>query len=321
LLGVLIIGCGKIAGGFDFARTSPTELPLTHAGAYSRDGRFELAGCVEPDDERRTEFMSRWGIRKGFRTIEETKTSGTKFDVISICSPTNSHAGDLAAAAALRPKLIFCEKPVTGSAGQTAVAVRRCKEGGVLLAVNYTRRWDPAIADLRQGIHEGRWGELRSIVACYNKGLLNNGSHLLDLLLLLFGSLGVKAVGTPVEDYSPQDPTVPIWLESSTGVPILVACGNAADFAFFEMQLVFSLAVLTMEESGLAWRTRQPVESTMFGGYRVLGAGTRSAGGYTQAMRNAVGNIFDAISNGAPLASTGESALAAQRLCEEIRQP
>jgi predicted dehydrogenase len=320
MLRTLIVGCGNIAGRFDSARPADAP-PLTHAGAYVQDGRFDIDACIEPSEERREAFMQRWGVARGFRSMEDAARAPGRFDVISICSPTDSHAGDLAAAVALRPKLIFCEKPVTGSAGQTAAAVRRCKEAGVLLAVNYTRRWDPAIADLRQGIREGRWGELRTIVACYSKGLLNNGSHLLDLLLLLFGPLGVKAVGAPVEDYSPQDPTVPVWLESSPGVPILVACGNAADFAFFEMQLVFSRAVITMEESGLAWRTRQPIESTMFGGYRVLDAGTRSAGGYTQAMRNAVGNIFDAISSGVPLASTGESALAAQRLCEEIKQP
>jgi hypothetical protein len=57
VLRVLIVGCGKIAGLFDAGREYVKELPLSHAGAYTRDGRFVLAGCVEPDDAQRQAFM------------------------------------------------------------------------------------------------------------------------------------------------------------------------------------------------------------------------------------------------------------------------
>ena len=101
-LRVLIVGCGNIAGGFDLGRPSG-YLPYTHAGAYSRDGRFELLACVEPDDKRRSEFMAAWGVPAGFRSIEEALGSGNQFDVISICSPTDCHAHDLEMALRLKP--------------------------------------------------------------------------------------------------------------------------------------------------------------------------------------------------------------------------
>src|SRR5947207_11364349 len=153
-LRVLIVGCGKIAGGFDSARESPGELPLTHAGAYARDGRFQLTGCVDPDDERRRAFMRYWDIAVGFRSIDEVTLSHQQFDVISICSPTECHAHDLQVSLRLRPKLIFCEKPVTTSAVQTESLVKQCSESNLPLAVNYTRRWDPAVSDLRDAIQE-----------------------------------------------------------------------------------------------------------------------------------------------------------------------
>jgi len=314
----LVVGCGNIAGRFDAGRLG--DWPRTHAGAYTRDGRFALAACVEPDDARRAEFMQSWKVAAGFRSMEEAARDKGRFDVISICSPTASHAHDLRAALGLQPKLIFCEKPATASAAETALLVAACREARVGLAVNYTRRWDPAVADLKQSMEEGRWGALRSVVGYYNKGLMNNGSHMLDLLHLLLGPLRVVHVGKPVEDSFADDPTLPAWLETADGLPVQIACAHAADFAFFELQLVFAGAVIAMEEGGLYWRERAAADSAEFAGYRVPGEGVRRPGGYAQAMQRSVDNIFGAIRRRDPLASTGESALAAQELCEEIRQ-
>lgn len=319
-LRALIVGCGRIAGGFDSARSNSGEFPVTHVGGYMQDSRFEITGCVEPDDSRRLAFMNRWKIPADYRSIEDVRTAGTQFDVVSICSPTQSHARDLEVALQLAPRLVFCEKPVTESAARTEQAVAACGKSGVRLAVNYTRRWDPSIAELRQAMQQGRFGALRSVVAYYNKGLMNNGSHMLDLLQWLLGPLRVVEVGRPVDDHTPVDPSVPAWLEAADGLPVLLACGHAADYALFELQLVFANGLVTMEEGGLYWRERKVVVSETFSGYRVLDKGRRSAGGYLRAMSNAVDNIFAAITHGRPLASTGETALTTQRLCEEIRR-
>jgi predicted dehydrogenase len=147
---------------------------------------------------------------------------------------------------------------------------------------------------------------------------MNNGSHMLDLLHLLLGPLRVVHVGKPVEDFFADDPTLPAWLETANGLPVQLACGHAADFAFFELQLLFARAVITMEEGGLFWRERSATDSTEFAGYRIPGEGERRPGGYAQAMQRSVDNIFGALRRREPLASTGETALAVQRLCEEI---
>lgn len=318
-LRVLIVGCGNIAGGFDLGR-APDYLPYTHAGAYIRDGRFTLAACVEPDDHRRREFMAAWGVPVGLRSIDELVDSAYRFDVVSICSPTACHAHDLETALRLEPRLLFCEKPVTTSLAETERFVDACRKGNIPLAVNYTRRWDPAIAKLQAAINAGLWGQLRSVIGLYNKGILNNGSHLLDLLLLLVGSMDIVSVGKPVLDYLPNDPTIPVWLEGNQGVPVHLVCAHAEDYAVFELQLIFSRGVLSMEEGGMSWRERGVTDSDTFKGYRKLEEGVHRAGEYPHAMLKAVGNIYRAVNQGEPLASTGDSALAAQRLCEQVVQ-
>lgn len=318
-LTVLVVGCGNIAGGFDQNRDG-THFPYTHAGAYSRDKRFSLEACVEPDDQRRIKFMDSWNVTNGFRTFDEIHKAGYKFDVISICSPSGCHAYDLDVALRLKPKLIFCEKPVTTSLKETERLIEKCRINNVLLSVNYSRRFDPDVSILKSDIESGRWGELRSVVGCYNKGLLNNGSHMIDLLNLLIGNMKIVHVGKPVIDFFQNDPAVPIWLEGADGVPIHIACAHANDYSIFELQFIFSNGLLRMEDGGLFWHERLIEDSEIFKGYRVLNEGVRRAGKYPSAMMQSLENIHQAITKGAPLLSSGESALLTQEICEKIVQ-
>lgn len=318
-LQVLMVGCGNIAGKLDEGRELG-ELPYTHAGAYLRDGKFYISACVEPDDLRREEFMAAWGVATGFRSIDEAFESGRHFDVISICSPTKNHARDLEMALSFNPKLIFCEKPIAASLQDAERIVAQCHKANVQLAVNYTRRWDPDILKLKKSIEEGIWGELRSVVGIYNKGVLNNGSHMFDLLHFLLGKIQIVKTGKPIYDFFEDDPTIPLWLEGEDSLPIHIHCGHAKDFAIFELQFLFSRGMLVMENGGMSWCERHVVDSDQFKGYRMLDAGVRRYGGYARAMLDAVGNIYRAIEEGDALSSTGESALLTQRTSERVRQ-
>jgi predicted dehydrogenase len=316
-LKVLIIGCGNIAGGFD-ADTNKDTLPCTHAGAFSRDERFTLVACVDPDNITRSRFMERWNIPQGFCNLDESINADLSIDIISICSPTTFHKSNLLDALKFKPKLIFCEKPVSESSRDTQLLTDACEAAGVLLAVNYTRRWDPDIVNLKQALLDGKYGKLRSVAGFYNKGILNNGSHLIDLLHYLLGDLQVIAVADAVIDLDARDPTVPALLKSATGTPIHLTIGHADDYSFFELQFVFSTGLLLMRDGGLSWASRYPILSERFPGYRTLGQEHSDQGGYPKAMMAAVDNIFHALSSGASLASTGDSALIAQTTCEEI---
>jgi len=316
-LRVLIVGCGNIAGRFDESR-SQEDFPYTHAGAYRRNGCFEITACVEPDGARRSEFMQAWSVATGFESIEDAVVAGKRFDVISICTPTIRHAQDLNMAIQMRPKLIFCEKPISNSVAESERLVNACENDKISIAINYSRRWDSEVAQLREAIGDNRWGALRSIIGVYNKGILNNGSHMIDLISQLAGPLNVHAVGKPVYDHFSNDPTVPVWLEGKDGIPIHLVCANSKDYSMFEMQLIFSKKVISMEEGGLVWRERDVVDSDVFKGYRKLDRGNWKPGGYEKTMLNAIDNIYKSVVDGLPLNSNGTTGLDTERLCENI---
>lgn len=317
-LRTLVIGCGNIAGGFDAGR-SPDTLPYSHAGALTRSAGFDLAACVEPDTARREAFMAHWHVAAGYASMSEIGAD-ERFDVISVCSPTALHSEHIANALHLKPRLLFCEKPVAPSLEDAEALVSRCEESGVLLAINYTRRWAPDVVRLRDEIAAGQWGAVRSVCGTYNKGILNNGGHLIDLLHFLFGTeLELISAGAPTWDFWKDDPTVPAMLTMKDGTPVHLVTANAGDYALFEMQIITSFGVVTMTDGGTGWQLRKVVDSPHFKGYRSLDPIEQRAGEYAFAMTNAFANIEAALTYGTALASTGRSALEAQRLCEKIK--
>lgn len=317
-LRVLIVGCGNMAGGFDANRPAGA-LPLTHAGAFAHHGGFNLLACVDPNEGRRTQFAARWNVPRCAASIADLGALSGEFDVISICSPTALHPEHLESALALNPRLIFCEKPVTPTLAETEAWVQACEARGVLLAINHTRRWAPDVRRLAGELADGSWNKVRAVAGIYNKGILNNGGHMIDLLHLLLGPLELMHAGQPSWDFWEHDPSVPAMLRAGE-VPITLNLGHAGDYAHFELQLITENGIVTMEDGGMNWRIRRAVASPHFKGYRALDEGARIAGEYPQAMLAAAANLHAALTDGEMLASDGRSALAAQRICEQIRQ-
>ncbi len=311
----LMIGCGNIAGGFDIGKIG---LPYTHAGAYKYHDKFDITACLDPDMEKLKQFSTNWEVKHAFLNIEEVKTSELDFDVVSICSPTSSHHTNVCEALKLKPKLIFCEKPLANTYDQAVDIKNMCEQAGVLLAVNHTRRWDPKVIELRNKIAKGELGKVRSVVGYYNKGVLNNGSHMVDLLLNLFGSLNVVTAIRAVNDYFKDDLTVSALLDTKSGLPVHLVGAHASDYAFFELEVIGSKQCVTMRDGGLNWSSRKVLENMSFKGHKSLKKDKYSKGKYLEAMIGAVENIYNAITKGEKLLCTGEEACLAQKVCHDL---
>jgi len=316
---VLIVGCGNIAGGFDTMREKK-QPPQTHAGAFSMDKRFNITACVEPDNAKRAEFATHWSIPSHYPTLEAALNAVQDIDIVSLCSPTQLHAQHLSTALMLKPALIFCEKPITPSYQESYNAVAACKAAGVALCINHNRRWDPKIHELKHALADKKYGELRSVIGYYNKGILNNGSHLIDTLQLLLGDLQIVAATTPIHDYHSHDPSISALLTSAQGTPVHLVTGHAQDYSLFQLQFIFSNRMITMETGGQSWFTQEVIDNPMFSGYKSLDEGHRHQGQYAYTTCNALDNMYQHLTTGTALLSTGETALAAQRICEHIHR-
>jgi len=316
---VLIIGCGNIAGGYDNAQPD-INLSLGHAKAFINHGGFDLATCVEPDAHKRVTFQKRWQVTHGYESMQSVLANNLAFDVISICSPTQYHDKDIKSAITLQTQLIFCEKPITPNVEDSLKSIKSCQAAGIKLAVNYSRRWSSRVDSFRQELINESWGKVRSVTGIYNKGILNNGSHMIDLLQCLLGPLQVKSVGKAVYDHWSDDPSIDCVLRTQRGAPVHINVADARDYSIFELQIVTEKGVISIEDGGSTWRLRKAQPSTDLAGYQFLNQGETIHQLQSDAMTNAVANIWDALMHNKPLMSDGSNALQAQLVCEQIKQ-
>lgn len=319
-LSCLIIGCGNIAGGFDSDGKSG-QFPLTHAGAYKQHGGFNFVACVDPNPEVRNVFMRHWHVKEGHESMDALRQHISTIDVVSVCSPTPFHLSDVRAALGLRPRVIFCEKPLASNPEDAEALVAECERASVPLIVNYNRRWDPSVIQLKQELESSAWGHVRSVSGVYTRGVSNNGSHMVDLLHLLLGPIRLTGVGMPIFDGFECDPSVPLFLQSESGVPVVISCGHACDYSLFELQIVTEFAVITMEDGGMEWRLRRARDSSIFRNYRSLDSGLeRVAGSLRVAMLAAVDEVWRVARGEHVKSSTGENALASIRICFQAKK-
>jgi myo-inositol 2-dehydrogenase/D-chiro-inositol 1-dehydrogenase len=80
-----------------------------------------------------------------------------EIDAVAICSPTDTHA-DLIVAAAEAGKHIFCEKPISLSLKEIDRSLGAVESAGVKLQVGFNRRFDSNFLRVRQAVVSGEIG-------------------------------------------------------------------------------------------------------------------------------------------------------------------
>ena len=126
-------------------------------------------------------------------------------------------------------------------------------ENNIKILLNFSRRFDKSIRGLKKDIDNRKYGELRAVSGIYNKGLINNGSHLIDCLLFLFDDIKIEWVGRPKTDYHRDDPSLPLTLSCKKNVPISILNADSNDYSIFELDLIFSKKRIRITEGGMNW--------------------------------------------------------------------
>lgn len=128
-------------------------------------------------------------------------------DAVILCTPHALHTGQVLACAAAK-KHVFCEKPLALTRADAERSVSACNEAGVILGIGHERRYEPAIAEVRQLLREGVLGTVMHVEANFSHDKLANvpagdwrtspkdapaagmtamGIHLSDLFVALIG--------------------------------------------------------------------------------------------------------------------------------------
>jgi predicted dehydrogenase len=184
-LTVALIGAGRIAGGYDTGKVPGDQGIYTHAGAYTKDGRFRLKMICDTDLSRAEAFRGQWSVEAATSDLHEVYHG--HHDIVSVCTPDASHFEIISELVGGRAaKTIFAEKPLALTQDEIMEINRTAQENKVNVVVNFQRRFDPAHARLKDLIQAGP-ERLLAVNAYYMKGLEHNGVTLVDTVTYLCG--------------------------------------------------------------------------------------------------------------------------------------
>ena len=169
------IGCGGIA--------------RAHADGYKalRNARIELvAGAdIAPDSPGAQRMAAEYGVK--LYAYYREMLDKEQLDIISVCTWPRTHCESTVAAAEHGAKGILCEKPMAISLPEADRMIAACEQSGTTLAIGHAHRFSPQAVKARELVRKGEIGKLTLIWGHCPLDLMNNGTHVIDLINFLNG--------------------------------------------------------------------------------------------------------------------------------------
>lgn len=303
-----IAGCGLI--GSEFSDTSVLPGTWSHAEAYKNCPDIELVSVNDTAPDKLERCMKRWNVDRGYLDFSEMLEQENP-EIISICTPDKTHSDLIGKALFHRSiKAIFAEKPLALDHREAENLVSIAQERGVILAVNYSRRYAPGFLHLKERMSSGMLGKIQAVTGYYTRGVLHNGSHWFDLANFLLGPAGKIDAFDRLGERT-DDPTLDVFIEFENGASGFLKACDASSFAIFEMDIIGSKGRIRIVDSGFVIEHYRLEDSPFGAGYRTLVPSGKSEGGLGDALPNAVINLVRCLKEGSEPLSSGVSALSA----------
>ena len=260
---VLIVGAGNIGALYD---SPDSQSCLTHSHAFFKHEGFNLLGFVDSNTDRAEKAAERWR-RKAYKTVKEAFLQ-EKVDIVSVAVPVSNHYKILKELSSYPVKLVFTEKPLTKTLeeGKEIVDIYNKKE--IPAAMNYIRRFAPEFEEIKKNIELNIYGDYLTGTAYYGKGIINNGSHIIDLLN--FFNFHIKKI-IPIDtvaDFSKEDRTVSAVLVFRNNRKFFLEAVDCRNYEIFEMDLLFEKKRVKIIDTGFKIEEYDIAENELFKGYR-----------------------------------------------------
>ena len=179
-----IVGCGGIAH--------------FHGNNYNRFDEFEIVSVADINQESVDQYAEEFSV-SGKYTNYLNMFEEEDLDVVSVCTWQGTHAEITIAAAGSGVKGILCEKPMAINLGEAESMIDACDHNGVKLVVGHQRRFEAIYTEAQKLIADGIVGQPITVTRRVGSGLLNWGTHVIDLTRQILGDPETKWVIGQVE--------------------------------------------------------------------------------------------------------------------------
>ena len=256
-----IVGCGRIAGGYDVPHDDQIR---THAKAYLRNPDCQLVGVCDSDFNSARRFSEIWGADQVFTNVEDLLEK-CKPDILSVCTPNEMHEPYFLKACKAGVPIVWMEKPAASSLMEVERMINLAKTTDTKVWVNYFRRYEKGFLNLSSALTS--LGALQNVRAIYTKGLRNNRSHMLDLIDWFFGPIRNVGAVTPLHD--PNFPSASLTIEADRASIELIAL-EYEQFEIFELDIIGINGRITVVDGGQEIKYYQKGSARLYDEYSNL---------------------------------------------------
>jgi predicted dehydrogenase len=323
-LRTVVVGFGKIAAGYADDPVMARYYPFaTHAQVLAAHPAFSWEAVVDISDKALALARERWRIPYVAKSVPELSLQYLP-EVAVIATPPQFRSAIIEQLPSLRAVLV--EKPISLTLIEGQKFLDACHRLNVLVQVNLLRRADEGCRELAAGRLSELVGQPQAVFGVYGNGLLNNGTHMVDLVRMLLGEVEGVQVVSGFEPYPagpvPGDVHVPFSLRLSGGPVVMMQPlrfehyrENALDIWGEKARLL-----IVQEGLGLFLYPRRP-NRAMQGEREIAPDQPRMIESTVgRALYKIYDNLAAAVHNGASLWSPGESALRTEQVIEAVRE-
>lgn len=262
----VVIGLGQIGQGYDYDCRDDAFI-LTHATGFTYHDGYELIAGVDPDNVQRERFEKKFN-RPAYMDVQ-AMTVQHQPEVFSIGVPTASHCQVFKEIMHCQPRAVLCEKPIATCVRDAKHMLSLAEETECSLVVNYIRRFEPGVLTLKQAIEAKGIGDIYKGMVWYSKGLLNNGSHFVDLLRFLLGDVTHIRIIEKGRKWDGKDPEPDVCLHFSQ-IPVYFLAAREECFSFGEIALIGTHGLIRYAGGGTVIEIRKTQPDPVHPGYTIL---------------------------------------------------
>lgn len=262
----VVVGLGQIGMTYDL-ELNPNEYIHTHARAFHEHSAYTLVAGIDGDANRRQIFEEKYSVT-ALDGVDE-RLRGLAPDVVVIAVPTPLHAQVLKQVLALcTPRTVLCEKPLAYNLEEAQQIIDLCAKANCTLYVNYMRRADMAVQQIKQRLLNGAIAMPVKGVSWYSKGLFNNGSHFFDLLQYWLGEMQSFQLIQPGRSWE-GDPEPDVLIKFAGGQINFIAA-REEDYSHYTIELVSASGRLRYDQGGERVVWQSAIVSETLPDYKVL---------------------------------------------------
>jgi len=174
------------------------RIAREHGRGWSECEHTQIVALADSHPEAREEYAAQFQVPAQYADYREM-LEREDLDIVSVCSWDAQHAEMTIAAAARKPQVVLCEKPMACSLGEGEAMAVACKRNDVKLAIGHQRRFFSCWEEARRLVAEGAIGEVRRLWSGVRMGMMNTGTHSIDFQRYVMSDSGADWVMGAVE--------------------------------------------------------------------------------------------------------------------------